>query len=90
MFKYKCLQFIIYPFVIVFSFIRILLNKENFYSIKQKLFCIYDFEKINNLDIAIHFASIGELNSTKYIINNLYNKKILLSCSTLSSYNLAK
>ena len=90
MFKYKCLQFIIYPFVIVFSFIRILLNKENFYSIKQKLFCIYDFEKINNLDIAIHFASIGELNSTKYIIDNLYNKKILLSCSTLSSYHLAK
>ena len=90
MFKYKCLQFIIYPIIIFFSFIRILLKKETFYSIKQKIFCIYDFEKINNLDVVIHFASIGELNSIKYITDNLLNQKILLTCTTLSSYNLAK
>ena len=90
MFKYKCLQFIIYPIIIFFSFIRILLKKETFYSIKQKLFCIYDFEKINNLDVVIHFASIGELNSIKYITDNLLNQKILLTCTTLSSYSLAK
>ena len=90
MFKYKCLQFIIYPIIIFFSFIRILLKKETFYSIKQKIFCIYDFEKINNLDVVIHFASIGELNSIKYITDNLLNQKILLTCTTLSSYSLAK
>ena len=90
MFKYKCLQLIIYPIIIFFSFIRILLKKETFYSIKQKLFCIYDFEKINNLDVVIHFASIGELNSIKYITDNLLNQKILLTCTTLSSYSLAK
>ena len=43
-----------------------------------------------NFDYLIHFASIGELNSINYLIENLSSKKILLTCSTLSSYNLAK
>ena len=90
MFKYKCFQLIIYPVVVIFSFIRIILKKDSIFSIKQKLFCIYDFQKFKDLEVAIHFASIGELNSIRFITDNLLNKKILLSCSTLSSYNLAK
>lgn len=90
MFKYKCFQLIVYPLVFIFSFIRILLKKETFFSIKQKLFCIFDFQKINDSDVIIHFASIGELNSIKYLTQNLLHQKILLTCSTLSSYNLAK
>ncbi len=90
MFKYKCIQLLIYPFIFIIAFIRFFLKKENFESIKQKLFCIYDYKKLSNKEIIIHFASIGELNSIKFLIQNLSYKNILLSCSTLSSFNLAK
>jgi 3-deoxy-D-manno-octulosonic-acid transferase len=52
--------------------------------------CNYNFSQLDNFDYLIHFASIGELNSINYLIENLSSKKILLTCSTLSSYALAK
>ena len=52
--------------------------------------CNYNFSQLDNFDYLIHFASIGELNSINYLIENLSSKKVLLTCSTLSSYTLAK
>ena len=52
--------------------------------------CNYNFSQFDDFDYLIHFASIGELNSINYLIENLSSKKVLLTCSTLSSYNLAK
>ena len=72
------------------AFFRIIFNKECFTSFNQKFFCKYNFAQLDNFDYLIHFASIGELNSINYLIENLSGKKILLTCSTLSSYNLAK
>ena len=34
--------------------------------------------KIQKLEVAIHFASIGELNSIKFITDNLLNKKFFI------------
>ena len=90
MFKYKLFQLIIYPFILILGLIRIIVKKESIISLKQKLFCIYDYEKLIDKEVIIHFSSIGELNSIKFLIKNLSNKAILLSCSTLSSFHLAK
>jgi 3-deoxy-D-manno-octulosonic-acid transferase len=89
-FSYNFLQVIFFPIFILISIIRIILNKENFISFGQKVLCNYNFSQINDFDYLIHFASIGELNSIDYLIENLSKNKVLLSCSTLSSYYLAK
>jgi 3-deoxy-D-manno-octulosonic-acid transferase len=89
-FSYNFLQILFFPIFFLLALFRIVLNKENFKSIKQKILCNYNFTKLRELDHLIHFSSIGELNSINYLIENLSTKKIILSCSTLSSYNLAK
>ena len=89
-FSYNFLQVIFFPIFFLIGLLRISFNKENFTSFCQKLLCHYNFSKLNDFDYMIHFASIGELNSIDYLIENLSRNKVLLSCSTLSSYNLAK
>ena len=89
-FSYNFLQILFFPIFVLLALFRIVLNKENLKSIKQKILCNYNFTKLRELDHLIHFSSIGELNSINYLIENLSTKKIILSCSTLSSYNLAK
>lgn len=89
-FSYNFLQILFFPIFFLLALFRIVLNKENLKSIKQKVLCNYNFTKLRELDHLIHFSSIGELNSINYLIENLSTKKIILSCSTLSSYNLAK
>ena len=89
-FSYNFLQILFFPIFFLLALFRIVSNKENLKSIKQKILCNYNFTKLRELDHLIHFSSIGELNSINYLIENLSTKKIILSCSTLSSYNLAK
>ena len=89
-FSYNFLQILFFPIFFLLALFRIVSNKENLKSIKQKVLCNYNFTKLRGLDHLIHFSSIGELNSINYLIENLSTKKIILSCSTLSSYNLAK
>ena len=89
-FSYNILQIILFPIIFFIASFRIIFNKENFKSFSQKFLCNYNFPQLDNFDYLIHFASIGELNSINYLIENLSSKKVLLTCSTLSSYNLAK
>ena len=89
-FSYNFLQVIFFPIFLLIAFLRIIFKKENFTSFNQKFLCNYNFSELNEFDYLIHFSSIGELNSIDYLVENLSNKKILLTCSTLSSYNLAK
>tara|TARA_E500000178_G_scaffold74780_1_gene72628 strand:- start:1347 stop:2507 length:1161 start_codon:yes stop_codon:yes gene_type:complete len=89
-FSYNFLQVIFFPMFFLMGLLRISFSKENYTSFSQKLLCHYNFSKLNDFDYMIHFASIGELNSIDYLIENLSRNKVLLSCSTLSSYNLAK
>ena len=89
-FSYNILQIILFPIIFFIASFRIIFNKENFTSFSQKFLCNYNFSQLDNFDYLIHFASIGELNSINYLIENLSSKKVLLTCSTLSSYNLAK
>ena len=89
-FSYNILQIILFPIIFFIASFRIIFNKENYTSFSQKFLCNYNFSQLDNFDYLIHFASIGELNSINYLIENLSSKKILLTCSTLSSYNLAK
>ena len=89
-FSYNFLQVIFFPIFLFIAFLRIIFKKENFTSFNQKFLCNYNFSELSEFDYLIHFSSIGELNSIDYLVENLSNKKILLTCSTLSSYNLAK
>jgi len=89
-FSYRLLQLIFFPVILIIGLIRILNNKENFFSYKQKIFANQNYTQIRQSEFLIHFASIGELNSIKFLVDRLNNKKIVLSCSTLSSFELSK
>ncbi len=89
-FSYNVLLTVIYPIIALIGIFRLFLDKENYKSFKQKFFAIHDYDKFENLSTIIHFASIGELNSIKFLLDKLDNNKILLTCSTLSSYKLSK
>ena len=89
-FSYNFLQIILFPIFFFIAFFRIIFKKENYTSFAQKVLCNYNFSELKEFDYLIHFSSIGELNSIDYLVENLSSKKILLTCSTLSSYNLAK
>ncbi len=89
-FSYNIILSFFYPIILLIGIMRLSLRKENYLSFKQKFFANHDYSKFQKANIIIHFASIGELNSIKLLIDKLNNEKILLTCSTLSSYNLSK
>ena len=89
-FSYRILQVIFFPIILFIGLIRIFNKKENYLSYMQKIFSIQNYKQISKSDYLIHFASIGELNSIKYLIDCLDNNKIVLSCSTLSSFEVSK
>ncbi len=89
-FSYRLFQIIFFPIILFIGLIRIYNKKENYLSYKQKIFSIQNYKQIDQSNYLIHFASIGELNSINFLINCLDNKDIILSCSTLSSYELSK
>ena len=89
-FSYRLLQLVFFPVILFIGLIRIINKKENFFSYKQKIFANQDYTQIRQSDFLIHFASIGELNSIKFLVDRLNNKNIVLSCSTLSSFELSK
>ena len=87
-FSYRILQVIFFPIILFIGLIRIFNKKENYLSYMQKIFSSQNYEKISKSDYLIHFASLGELNSIKYLIDSLDNNNIVLSCSTLSSFDV--
>ena len=89
-FSYNAILSFFYPIILLIGIIRLSFKKENYLSFQQKFFANYDYSSFQKVNIIIHFASIGELNSIKLLIDKLNNEKILLTCSTLSSYNLSK
>ena len=89
-FSYNLILSFFYPIILLIGILRLCLRKENYLSFKQKFFANYDYSEFKKVNIIIHFASIGELNSIKFLLDKLNNEKILLTCSTLSSYNLSK
>ncbi len=89
-FSYRLLQLVFFPVILFIGLIRVFNKKENFFSYKQKIFANQNYTQIKQSDFLIHFASIGELNSIKFLVDRLNNKKIVLSCSTLSSFELSK
>ena len=93
---YRILTNLIYPFLLILIFIRKILNKEDLYRFKEKIF-ISHFNinrKKNKKLIWFHAASIGEFKSIVPIIDELninnVNLEFLVTTTTLSSGNLAK
>ena len=89
-FSYNVIISFFYPIIFFIGLLRLILKKENYLSFQQKFFANHNYSKFQKVNIIIHFASIGELNSIKYLVDKLNNEEILLTCSTLSSYNLSK
>lgn len=89
-FSYNVIIYFFYPIIFLIGLLRLILKKENYLSFKQKFFANHNYSKFQKVNIIIHFASIGELNSIKFLLYKLNNEEILLTCSTLSSYNLSK
>ena len=77
-FSYRILQVIFFPIILFIGLIRIYNKKENYSSFIQKVFSNQNYKKICRSDYLIHFASIGELNSIKYLIESLDNNNIVI------------
>ena len=89
-FSYNVIISFFYPLIFFIGLLRLLLKKESYLSFEQKFFANHDYSKFQKASIIIHFASIGELNSIKFLLDKLNNEEILLTCNTLSSYNLSR
>ena len=94
-FAYKILTNLIYPFLFIFLYFRVLLKKEDTVRFKEKILTKYfNIDKNSKLDLLwFHAASIGELKSVIPIIKNINNKsknlEFLVTTTTLSSSKLA-
>ena len=92
---YRTIAFIIYPLLIILTFLRKILNKEDRYRYKEKIFpSCFDVKRTNSKLILFHAASIGELKSILPIIKELEKKyenlEFLVTTISISSANLAK
>tara|TARA_E500000178_G_scaffold237567_1_gene234058 strand:- start:1964 stop:3247 length:1284 start_codon:yes stop_codon:yes gene_type:complete len=93
---YRVLTTILYPFLFIFIYFRIIIKKDDPERFKEKIlvshFRVIDKEKSKL--IWFHAASIGEFKSVIPIINQLNTKykhlKFLITTSSLSSGNLAE
>ena len=94
-FAYRIFTNILYPFLFILLYVRVILKKEDPKRYKEKIF-IKKKEKINNPKSSLiwfHAASIGEFKSIIPIIKEVNAKKanyeFLITTNTLSSGNLA-
>ena len=92
---YKFFTYFFYPFLIIFTYLRKIKNKEDSFRYKEKIFpsSFNVTKKKSSKLIWFHAASVGELNSILPIINELNQKKnieFLITTVTLSSGNLFK
>ena len=86
---------ILYPFLILFIFLRKFFRKEDPIRFKEKiLISHFRINKKNSKLIWFHAASIGEFKSIIPILKQLnkdnLNLQFLITTTTLSSGNLAK
>ncbi len=92
---YSVLSSLLYPFLILYIYLRKNFEKEDPHRYKEKIFISHYniINKNNNRLIWFHAASIGEYKSIIPIIeklkNNNANLQILITTTTLSSGNLA-
>ena len=93
---YRILTTILYPFLILFIYYRVLIKKEDPKRFKEKIFTSH-FKIVKYREsklIWFHAASIGELKSIIPIISEVNTKnknlKFLVTTTTLSSGNLSK
>ena len=93
---YRVFTTILYPFLFIFIYFRIIIKKEHPVRFKEKIlvshFKVFDKKKCKL--IWFHASSIGEFKSIIPIINQLNTKrkylKFLITTSSLSSGNLAE
>ena len=93
---YRIITTILYPFLFILLYFRILLKKEDPKRFKEKLLISkFNVKKKNKAELIwFHASSIGEFKSIIPIIKHLNiknkNLKFLITTTTLSSGNLAK
>ena len=92
---YRILTSILYPFLILFTYLRKFLKKEDPIRFKEKIFISYfnASPKDKSKLIWFHAASIGEFKSIIPVINqlnmNFKNLKFLITTTTFSSGSLS-
>ena len=92
---YRALTIIIYPFLLIFIFLRRFTDKEHLLRYKEKIFTSsFNVNRNKNLKLVwFHAASIGEFKSILPILKELDGKKnnleFLITTLTLSSAYLA-
>ena len=94
-FLYRILTNVLYPFLIIFTFLRVLKKKEDPFRFKEKIFSSHFNVKkdANSKLLWFHAASVGEFKSIVPLIKSLNkenkNFQFLITTTTISSSNLA-
>ena len=94
-FLYRILTNILYPFLIIFTYLRVLKKKEDPIRFKEKIFSSHFNVKkdVNSKLLWFHAASVGEFKSIVPLIKSLNNEnrnfQFLITTTTISSSNLA-
>ena len=94
-FLYRILTNILYPFLIIFTYLRVLKKKEDPIRFKEKIFSSHFNVKknVNSKLLWFHAASVGEFKSIVPLIKSLNkenkNFQFLITTTTISSGNLA-
>ena len=92
---YRVLSYILYPFLFIFLYFRVLTKKEDPKRYKEKIFVkFFNVAKTKNSKLLwFHAASIGELKSITPIVKELSKKKnnyeFLITTVTFTSGQLA-
>ena len=94
LFIYRTLFFFLFPFLLIFTYIRLFLNKEHKIRFKEKIYSSnFRVNKNKNKKLVwFHCSSIGEFLSVYPLISKINNSnkdlEFLITSTTLSSANL--
>ena len=93
---YRIFTNILYPFLILFIYFRVLIKKEDPIRYKEKILVkFFNYKSLNKTKLIwFHAASIGEFKSIIPLIEKMNTKynifEYLITTNTLSSGNIAK
>lgn len=79
---YTTISYLLIPFILINTYLRILINKEDRNRYKERFGLTTIKKPIKKEVVWIHAASVGEFKSSDFIINNFYKNYCILVTTT--------
>lgn len=85
---YNTITILLYPALLMFYIIRVCRGKDTLYSFWHKMGFNSIFSLFSHYDIWLHAASVGEIKSLEFILEQHKDKKILITTTTVKSRDI--